>query len=330
MAIDLKFPLRALLGLTILLAPLSHAADATDYPARQPIRLIVGYPAGGSTDLNGRLLGKALSEKLHQSVVVENVGGAGGAIAAQRVVNEKPDGYTLLVGAVNEIIITSLVNPNIRYDGSRDFTGVGLIGSQPLMLTASKKSGITNIDEYLAMVASGKSSQYSFGSSGVGTSLHLAGEMINAATKGEVQHVPYRGVAPLLTDMVSGQLDFGIFGLSSGLPQVETGAIVPIGVTAPKRSETAPDIPALSENPVFEGLDVSLWFGLFGPANLPQPVVDKLAGALKEIVNDKAFQEEYKRTGGTVITETPDMAGFLKSEREKYQRIVDIAHIGKE
>lgn len=334
MSIIPKTPLYGFLGVATLLSSLActvvSAQNATDYPAKQPIRLIVGYPAGGSTDLNGRLLADALAKKLAQKVVVENVGGAGGAIAAQRVVGEPADGYTLLLGAVNEIVITGLVNPNVKYDGTKDFTGIGLIGSQPMVLAASRKTGITNIDGYVDMVASGKSAEYSYGSSGVGTALHLSGEMINKLSKGQVQHVPYRGVAPLLTDMVSGQLDLGIYGLSSGLPHIKSGAITAIGVTADQRSAIAPEIPALSENETFKGLDVDLWFGLFGPKDIPQPIVSKLQAALKDIVNDKAFQEEYKRTGGTVITQAPDMAGFLNSEQQKFKQIVDEARIGKE
>ncbi len=334
MTMVLKTPISGFLGIATLLSSfactVANAQSTTEYPVRQPVRLIVGYPAGGSTDLNGRLLAAALAAKLNQKVVVENIGGAGGAIAAQRVVTESPDGYTLLLGAVNEIIITGLVNSNIKYDGAKDFTGIGLIGSQPLLLTASKKSGISSIGGYVDMVSSGKSADYSYGSSGVGTALHLAGEMINKSTKGNVQHVPYRGVAPLLTDMVSGQLNFGIFGLSTGLSYVRSGAIMPIGVTATKRSAIAPEIPALSEHERFKELEVNMWFGLFGPKGMPEPVVSKLQRALAEIVADKAFQEEYKRTGGTVIAEAPNMAEFLNAEQKKFKQIVDAARIGQE
>src|SRR5690606_17247279 len=137
----------------------------------------------------------------------------------------------------------------------------GLIGSQPLMLAASKKSNISTIEDYVNMVSQGNSEDFDFGSSGVGTALHLTGEMINAATHGKVQHIPYRGVSPLVTDMVSGQLDFGVFGISSGLPQAQAGAITIIGVTSAKRSSIAPDVPALAEHPVFTDLDVSSWYG---------------------------------------------------------------------
>ncbi|TEA71969.1 tripartite tricarboxylate transporter substrate binding protein [Allopusillimonas ginsengisoli] len=317
------------MAFTAGMSPTSAADKASDYPNQQPIKLIVGYPAGGSTDLNGRLLGKALAERLGQTVVVENLGGAGGAIAAQKVVNEPANGYSLLVGAVNEIVIAQLVNSSVKYDGLKDFTPIGMIGAQPLLLAASEKSKIGNIDDYINMTRQGDSDAFNFGSSGVGTALHLTGEMINTATQAHVQHIPYRGVSPLVTDMLSGQLDFGVFGLSSGLPQVQAGAITAIGITSDERSSIAPDIPALSENPTFKDLNVSLWFGLFGPPDMPEDVVVKLRSALNDIVHDQAFQEEYKRTGGTVISDPVNMKEFLEQEQAKYQQAVHNAHIGK-
>ncbi len=321
----------AALALSLALTAIGGYAQAQDsaaYPAQQPINLVVGYPAGGSVDLNARLLGEALAKKLGQKVVVENLGGVGGVIAASKVVKAKPDGYTLLVGSINEIVIAGLVNPNVKYDGIKDFRAIGLIGTQPLLLAASRKSAITDADGYMKMVATGKSGNFNFGSSGVGTSLHLAGEMINTASKGKVQHIPYKGVAPLVTDMVSGQLDFGMFGLSSGLPQIKAGLIVPIGVTSSKRSLIAPEIPALAENPNFKDIDINLWFGLFGPRGLPDPVAATLRKALSEIVQDPAFQEKYKSTGGVVTEQQPAVPDFFIAEQKKLKQIVDTAGIG--
>ncbi|PLC55209.1 ABC transporter substrate-binding protein [Pollutimonas nitritireducens] len=298
------------------------------YPVQKTINIVVGYPAGGSVDLNGRLLAEALEQKLGRTVVVENLGGAGGAIGAQKVVNQKADGYSLLVGSVNEIIIAGLINPNVKYDGVTDLRPIGFIGSQPMLLAASKTTGVASADDFLKMVETGKSQDFNFGSSGVGTALHLAGEMINTTTKGRVQHVPYKGVAPLLTDMVGGQLQFGMFVLSSGLPQVSAGKIVPIGVTSTHRAPTAPEIPALSENPGFKGVDINIWFGLFAPKDTPEPVIRKLQATLDEVLKDPAFQEKYKRTGGVVMSEQPDLAAFLPAEREKFKKMVDSAGIG--
>ncbi|WP_353152316.1 tripartite tricarboxylate transporter substrate binding protein [Pollutimonas bauzanensis] len=310
-----------------LVGKASYAQEAA-YPTQRPISIVVGYPAGGSVDLNGRLIAEALAEKLGQNVVVENLGGAGGAIGAQKVVKEKPDGYSLLVGSVNEIIIAGLINPNIKYDGVKDLRPLGFIGSQPMLLAASKSTGIANTSDYLAMVASGKSGESNFGSSGVGTALHLAGEMINTNTDGKVEHVPYKGVAPLVTDLISGQLQFGMFVLSSGLPQVAADKIVPIGVTSATRSPMAPAIPALSENPGFKDVDINIWFGLFAPKDLPEPIVKQLQAALGDILSDPKFQEKYKSTGGVVMSEQPDLQAFLPAERAKFKKMVDSAGIG--
>ena len=310
-----------------LLSVPAYADSASNYP-EHPINLVVGYPAGGSVDLNGRLLAEALGEKLGEKVIVENLGGAGGIIGAQKVVRAKPDGYTLLVGSINEVTIAQLINPSVKYDGAKDLLPVGLIGTQPLLLAASAQSGIKTPEDFVKLAESGKSDSYSFGSSGVGTSLHLGGEMINIATGAKVLHIPYKGVAPLVTDLGSGQLNFGMFVLSSGLPQVKSGKIVPIGITDTKRSALAPEIPALSENSHFKDVDLNIWFGLFGPKDMPEPVVKKLQTALSAVLADPAFQEKYKSTGGTVMAQQPDLSTFFVAEHQKFEKLVKTVGIG--
>ena len=187
-------------------------ALADTYPGK-PITLVVGYPPGGSTDLTGRALGVELSHRLGVPVIVDNVGGAGGVIGAQKVVNAAPDGYTLLVGANNEIAISRLVNASVRYE-PKDFTPIGLIASQPLVLVAAPAAGVKNAGEFLALLKKSPG-RYSYGSSGVGTSLHLAGEMVKQQGGVAMTHVPYRGVAPLTNDLLGGNIDFGVFALHS-------------------------------------------------------------------------------------------------------------------
>lgn len=322
--------LTGLMAIATAAAATSAVAESADYPKRQPVRLIVGYPAGGTVDLNARLLGEALADHLGQNVVVENLGGAGGTIAAQKVVKEKSDGYVLFLGSLNEMVIAQLVNPSVKYDGQKDFTPIGLIGTQPVLLAASKKSNIKNMDDYIRVLKQGDSESYSFGSSGIGTAFHLLGEMINAATDTQVQHVPYRGVPPLVTDMLSGQLDFGVFGISSGLPHVQSGAIIPLGTSLKERSAFAPDVPALSENPALKDLNISSWFGLFGPKNMPEDVVAKLKGTLNDILNDPAFKDKYAQaTFGSVYSEPVDMQAFLEQEHVTYQKAAQQAGIGR-
>src|SRR5690606_159268 len=199
-----------------------------------------------------------------------------------RVVRAAPDGYTLLLGSTNEMVIAGMINEAVRYDAQSDFTHIGMIAAQPMLFTASKDSGVTTAAEYIERLKAGAPGDYNFGSSGIGTTLHLAGEMINESTGTQAQHVPYRGVAPLVTDLVSGQLNFGVLVMSSGLPHVKAGKVVALGTTEKQRSPVAPEIPALAETPGFEDVDINVWFGLYGPKDMPQEVVAKIRGALAD------------------------------------------------
>ena len=298
-------------------------AQAQDYPSRA-ISIVVGYPAGGSVDLTARLLAEELGKHLKQNIVVENLGGAGGTIGAQRVANAKADGYTLLVGSTNEMVIAKMINKAVTYDGAKDFIPVGMIASQPMLLAASKSMGVRNAQEYLDKVKAAEPGHYNFGSSGVGTTLHLAGEMINDSAKTKVEHVPYRGVAPLVTDLVSGQLNLGVLVLSSGLPQVKADTIVALGVTESKRSPVAPDIPALAETPGFENVDINVWFGLYTPANIPEPILSKLHTALEASLKSESFRQKMAESGATVYEAGIDPVKFQQDETQKYGRLVDL------
>ena len=315
------FGLLALSGAALLAAP---AALAQAYPTK-PITIGVGYPPGGSTDLTGRTLGDALARQLGVPVVIENLGGAGGAIGAQKVANAAPDGYTLLVGANNEVAISKLVTKTTKYE-LKDFTPIGLIASQPMVLVASPASGVKNIDEFIAKVkaAPGKTS---YGSSGVGTALHLAGEMVKERAGLFMTHIPYRGVAPLTTDLVGGNLDFGVFVLSSGLPHIKGGKVVALGTTEAKRSPATPDIPALGEHKSLKGIDIGSWFVLMGPAKLPDAVTAKLKIALAESLKSPEFRKKMEASGSTVAAPGVDIGPFLQSEVAKYQKIVQFAKI---
>jgi len=300
------------------------AALADVYPSK-PITLVVGYPPGGSTDLTGRALGLELSQRLGVPVVIENVGGAGGAIGAQKVANAAPDGYTLLVGANNEVAISRLVNPSVRYD-LKDFTPIGLVASQPLVLVASPTAGVKNANDLLALLKKNPG-KFSYGSSGVGTSLHLAGEMVKQQGGVFMTHVPYRGVAPLTNDLLGGNIEFGMFVLSSALPYIRSGKMVALGTTEAKRSAITPDVPALGESPALKGLDISVWFALLGPARLPEPVQARLKRALAEILQSPDFRKKMEASSSVVPAVPVDLDRFLVTETAKYQKIVQFANI---
>jgi tripartite-type tricarboxylate transporter receptor subunit TctC len=313
-----------LLCVLALLGSTSAVAQPDSYP-NKPITIVVAYPPGGSTDLTGRTLGFELSKLLGVPVIIQNIGGAGGAIGAQKVVNAEPDGYTLLAGVNNEIAISRLVSSAVKYQ-IKDFTPIGLIASQPMVLVASKKSGIKSVDQFISQVKSNPG-KYSYGSSGVGTALHLAGEMVKDQGGLFMTHIPYRGVAPLANDLLGNNIDLGVFVLSSGLPHIKSGRVVAIGTTEAKRSAVTPDIPALAENTKLKGLDINVWFALMGPANLPEPVVAKLKKALSESLQSPDLRKKLEEAGSAIAPPNVDMVKFLEDETSKYQRIVDFAKI---
>ena len=297
---------------------------AQDYPAK-PITLVVGYPPGGSTDLMGRLLGAELSTRLGQPVVIENLGGAGGTIAAQKVASAAPDGYTLLVGANNELAIAKLVTKTVKY-GPGSFTPIGLIGSQPMVLVAATSTGVKNASDFTQRVKQNPG-KFSYGSSGVGTALHLAGEMVKEQGGLFMTHIPYRGVAPLTNDLIGNNLEFGVFVLSSGLPHIKSGKVVALGTTAAKRAPATPDIPALAEFPQFKNVDIESWFALVGPAKLPQPVVVKLKKALNDTLQSPDFRQKMAAAGSGIASPDVDLARFWNEEIAKYTQIVKFAKI---
>ena len=299
-------------------------AQSDNYPSK-PITIVVGYPPGGSTDLTGRVLANALATSLNATVVVENVGGAGGAIGAQKVLNAAPDGHTLLVGANNEVVINRLVSPTIKYSW-QDFTPIGMIASQPLVLVAAPRMGVKNTEEFIKLVKSNPG-RFSYGSSGVGTSLHLAGEMVKEQAGIFMTHIPYRGVAPLATDLIGNNLDFGVFVLSSGLPHIRSGKVVALGTSEKKRSMLTPDIPALAEHPALKNTDISTWFVLMAPGKLPEPVAAKLRKGLADALQNPELRSKLEASGSAVAQGAVDMNKFLREESAKYQRIVDFAKI---
>ena len=305
------------------LMPPAYAQTDT-YPDR-PITVVVGYPPGGSTDLTGRAVADQLSKKLGVPVVVENVGGAGGAIGAHKVSRAAPDGYTLLLGANNEIAINRLISASVKYS-YKDFTPVGLVASTPMVLVASTQSGIKTVDQFVGTVKS-RPGKYMYGSSGVGTALHLAAEMAKQQAGLFMSHIPYRGVGPLTTDLYGGTVDFGVYVLSSGLSHIRSGKVVALGVTEKKRSAVAPEIAPLADHPALSNLDISVWFALMAPPNLPEAITTRLRKALAEVLQTPDFRKKMEDAGSTVAPLNVDMGKFLVEETAKYQKIVDFANI---
>ncbi|OOG46555.1 tripartite tricarboxylate transporter substrate binding protein [Polaromonas sp. A23] len=314
----------AVLASLALLVSASATAQTDSYP-NKPITIVIGYPPGGSTDLTGRTLANELAKRLGVPVVIENVGGAGGVIGAQKVVNAMPDGYTLFVGANNEIAISRLVSPAVKYQ-IKDFTSIGLIASQPMVLVASQKSGVKTVDQFLSQVKKNPG-RFSYGSSGVGTALHLAGEMVKEKDSLFITHIPYRGVAPLANDLLGNNIDFGVFVLSSGLPHIRSGKVTALGITEAKRSAVASDIAPLADHPKLKGVDIGVWFALMGPAKLPEPVRARLKKAFDEAMQSPDLRKKLEESGSTLAPPNIDLPQFLNTETAKYKKIVDHAKI---
>ncbi len=313
----------------VALGPISllclSPASAQTWPSARPITLVVGYPAGGSVDLVARIMAEPLGKRLGTAVIIENLGGAGGTIGAQKVVSANPDGYTLLLGSGSEVSIAKLFNAAIKYDGETDLSPVGLIGVTPMVFVTNTNTGIKTMDEAIAR-SKKERNQLSFASSGIGTPLHVSGELINLLAGTSFRHVPYRGAGQQLQDLLGGNIEFSVSVLSSALPHIESGKMVPLGVTTAARSRAAPQIPALGESPRLKGYDMNVWFGLFGPARLPAPMVARLNRELNEVLRDEAVWKKLQKAGISNEGGTPQaLAAFVRAETQRVRSVVNKA-----
>lgn len=301
-------------------------AAAQTYPAR-PLVMVVPYAPGGAVDLVGRLTGAPLAERLGQNVAVENVAGASGTIGTAKVVRAKPDGYTLLMGSGSEISIAKLINRNVTYDGERDLAPISLVGTAPMLLVGGSKLKADTLDELLA-IARNRPGELTYASPGVGSPLHLAGELINMRGGVKLSHVAYKGSGPAMTDLLGGQIDLAIAAISTALPHVKSGKLKAFGVTEAKRSPVAPDIPALAENRSLEGVDIGVWYGLFAPAKTPTEIVERLHKEVVEAVKDQKLVSKLGSQGISIVGSTPaELGAFIRKDTEKYRGIVQAANI---
>lgn len=305
---------------------LSWPALADPQYPNKPIRLVIGYAPGGSVDMAGRIVADVLSSKLGATVVVENQPGAAGTIAAQKVVNSAPDGYTLLAGSSNELAGTGQVNPAQKYDPLKDLSPVVLVGTAPVLLVASPKLNVKNLDQFLALVKS-KPGRFSYGSSGVGSTLHFAGELIKQRAGLFMTHIPYRGTAPLISDLVGGAIDFAMMSPTSAAPFIENNRLVGLGVTSAQRFPTLPQVPALAEHPVFKGYELSGWFALAGPRGLPEPIVQRLRTAMQAGLQEPGFRQRLEQGGSFPSSGKEDVLKVMRADIALYGELVKFANI---
>lgn len=293
----------------------AHAA----YPDK-PVRIVVGFSAGGTTDVIARIMAKELTESLGQSFVVENKPGAGSNIATDQVQRAAPDGYTLLFVAVTSAINQTLYK-NVTFDLTKDFTPVALGAKVPNILVVNPQVPVKTVQE-LVEYAKKNPGKLAFASSGSGTSIHMAGELFKMQTGIDVLHVPYKGSAPAVTDLIGGQVQFMFDNMPSSWPHVQSGKLRALAVTTTERSKSAPDVPTMKESG-FANFDVSSWFGLIAPKGTPPEVVDKLNAAMVKALDKPEVQLSFEKLGAVGVKTTPAEFGqFIKSEVEGWAPVV--------
>jgi tripartite-type tricarboxylate transporter receptor subunit TctC len=290
---------KTLLALSLAGASLlAHAA----WPER-PVTMVVGFTAGGSADILARTIADPLSRRLGVPVIVENVAGAGGSIAAQKVVRARPDGYTIFLGSSSEVIMSRYFNNAIAYDGAKDLRAVTLIGVMPMVLVAGPRTPAASVDAMLAR-AKAHPGEENFASSGTGTALHIAGALINQQARVSIQHVPYKGAVPMLTDIIGGNVDYGFFMVPSIQGYLKDGKVKPLGTTSRTSCPMLAGVPALSSSKALAGYDFGIWTGIFTPRAVPDAVIGKLNQEVNAVlrepqVAEKLDQSCIEHAGGT-------------------------------
>lgn len=281
-------------------------------------------------DFQARLIGQKLSERLGQSVLVDNVPGAGGVLGVSKAINAKPDGYTIVMGFDGPVSVAQLVNKAVKYDAQRDLLPIGQVSVAPVVLMARPGFPAQNMQELIAL-AKAQPGKITYGTSGVGTVLHLAMEMVQERAKVQMVHVPYRGGAQIINDVMGGQVDTGYLVTTSATPLVQQGKLHALGVTSAQRIDSIPSVPAFAETPVLKGMEINTWTGLFAPKGTPAAVITRFAAELDAVLKTPDVQQRLKDGGATPGSGTPaQFAAFLKKEKAAYAAIVTSAKIEQE
>lgn len=305
------------------LASLPAFAQQGSYPT-QPIRLIVPFSAGTS-DTIARLVGTEMSKALGQPIVVENRPGAGGNVGSDACAHATPDGYTICLGTISSHAINPAIYPKIPYNNLEDFAPITQLAAQPNALAVTQDFPAKTVPELVALLRA-KPGEYNFGSSGVGTSVHLAGALFSQLTGTQMEHVPYRGSGQLMTALLTGELPIAFDNFSSAWPFARDGKLRILGVTSLQRVPAAPDIPTVAETvPGFESLS---WHGLFAPVGVPQPILERLHKEAVAALNQPNVQARFKDLGITPVGNTPKEFGeFVASETQRWGKVAQQAKI---
>jgi len=301
-----------------LIALLMCSAQAQDYPSR-PIKLYTPAAPGGTTDLLARLVGAKLGELFGQQIIVENRASASGVIAGELTAKAPPDGYTLLL-AYHQHTINAALNPNLPYHPVNDFTPITQLTRAGLLLVVNNASPAHTLQEFVEWTKK-RSGELNFGSAGLGSGGHLAGELYKQMTSIQAQHIPYKGTGPALVDLMAGRYDFNFAGLQPAHVQARAGKIRAIAVTTPQRVASLPDIPAMAE--ALPGYEVVGWYGVIGPAGLPEPIVTRLHDELVRVLSQPDVRERILADGSEPVGNSPrEFRDFMAADLEKWARVV--------
>ncbi len=302
------------------LALVAAPAAAQDYPSR-PIALIVPYAAGGGNDVMARIVADKMASALGQPIVVENRGGAGGSIATRQVAHAAPDGYTLGLGGTGTLAIDPTLYPHVGYDPRKDFAPVGLIATSALVVLVNPKVPAKTIPELIAL-AKAEPGKLTYASAGVGSGIHLAAELFAAMAGIRLTHIPYKGSAPALTDLIGGHVAIYFSSLPPAIGLVQDGKVRALAVTGPERSTIFPDLPTVAESSL-PGYAAVLHYGIVAPAGTPKPIVDKLAGALRTAIAAPEVRQRIAADGAEVMGMAPaEYAADIDREDAKWSDVV--------
>jgi tripartite-type tricarboxylate transporter receptor subunit TctC len=298
----------------------AQAAQAQDYPTR-PVRVVIAFPPGGPTDFVGRLVTDKMSAALGQRVYIENKPGAAGTVGADNVAKADPDGYSLFLTTSGAVAVAPHIMASVPYDPLRDFAPVALVTKVTEVLVVTPKLGIKSVKELIAL-AKEKPGAVAFASTGIGSPPHLAQELLDVSADVKFLHVPYRGAAPALTDLLGGQVQVLAADLPVLIAQIQAGTLIPIGAAADKRDALLPDVPTLTEQG-YPNTEASNWYALLAPAKTPPALIAKLNKAVVDALNDPEVHEKLVKAGATPVGGTPEALGaFMKSEYEKWGKVV--------
>ena len=322
----MKLPRRTFLQLAAGAAALpavSRIAWAQAYPTR-PVRIVVGYPPGGAADISGRLIGQFLSERLRQPFVIENRPGAGGNIGTEVVVRAPPDGYTLLIVNIPHAINATLYD-NLNFNFLRDIAAVAMIYRQPLVLEVNPAMPAKTVGELIAL-AKGNPGKVNMASAGIGTPQHLAGELFKSMAGVDLVHVPYRGGAPALTDMIGGQVQVMFDTLNSSIEHIKAGRLRALAVTTAIPSEALPNIPPIAD--FLPGYELTSWSGVGAPKKTPREIIEKLNKDINAVLADPTAKDRFDQLGATVTTLSPAAFDeFIAEETAKWGKVIRAANI---